>query len=92
MAHLYRTNGAVEDIAPRNGRTFELDELYEMLSCELIEVVRLGKQIMVIDEEGKFTSKPVNGSATRIARANYAIRCDDCIVGDALVCEDNQLE
>ena len=92
MAHLYRTSGKIDEVSPKNGKTFELDELYGLLDCELIEVVTLGRQIMIIDEEGKYSSKAVNKEATRIAIANYAIRCDDCIVGDALVCDDNQLE
>lgn len=92
MAHLYRTSGKIDEVSPKNGNTFELDELYWLLDCELIEVVTLGRQIMIIDEEGKYSSKAVNKEATRIAIGNYAIRCDDFIVGDAIVCESNELD
>ena len=39
MAKLFRTDGTAMDITPKNGTDFQLDELYEALDCELVEVI-----------------------------------------------------
>jgi hypothetical protein len=88
MAELIKTDGSRTEVNPRDGVSFHLDELYEMLSCHLIEVVDLpcGK-ILIIDEEGKITEKPTNQIATMM----YA-QLSDWIAGDCIVCASNQLQ
>ena len=90
MAKLYKDDGTVLEIEPRNGRRFELEELYEILECELVEMVFLrGSQIMLIDEEGKLTNSTFNKNATAIF--NEVLRISyDWIAGHAIVCEQNQ--
>jgi hypothetical protein len=59
----------VREVAPGNGRDFQLHELYELLDCQTIEVLYLGNgRSMVIDGEGKLLAAPVrNERATTLA-------------------------
>ena len=58
----------VYEVAPENGTDFKLAQLYKLLSCDMIEILPITDGlIMVIDEEGKWTSKPRNERATRLA-------------------------
>lgn len=92
LAYLYRTDDTREKVTPK-GEKFSLDELYELLKCELIEVVRLTPSInMIIDEEGKFTKSEINGAATFVAHVVEAIQPDDFIVGDVIVCNTEEFE
>ena len=51
-----------------------------------IELVYLNdKEVMVIDEEGKMKSKPINPHATIHATRNRAIFNNDWIAGDAII-------
>jgi hypothetical protein len=80
-----------KEIKPENGKNFKLKELYDMLDCNMIEVVNLTScQIMIIDEEGKINDSPYNDMATYYFRkANPENR--DFIVGNALVCSSDDL-
>ncbi len=58
----------LRDVAPKNGETFQLPQLYELLSCTTIDILHLADgRIMVLDDEGKLTGKPRNERATRLA-------------------------
>lgn len=87
-AKLLKVSGEVVEIEPKNGTNFTLDELYEHLNCSLVEVINLNQDdIMVVDEEGKWTSNNVvNVNATKYAQENQAITSWDYIAGDAIVC------
>lgn len=92
-AVLYTTDNNEISITPQNGKCFELEELYSILRCELIEVIDLNEdKIMIIDEEGKFTNPIVNRNATEIAIKNRAIYEYDYIAGMAIVCDSDMLE
>lgn len=95
MAKLIKITGSaprgIRNVKPRNGETFELEELYELLEVDMIEIVPSsnGRQLVVIDEEGKLKQNPiVNGLAS--------IACfpggRDMIVGNALICNPNEIE
>ena len=62
MAKLYRTDGKVKEITPKNGTDFQLEELYEALDCSCIDVIRIPgtSDIVIIDDEGKFSEKGIN--------------------------------
>lgn len=94
-AKLLFTDGREIEIEPMNGRSFELQEMYEILKCDKIEIVDLrgSEDILVIDEEGKFNSEnQINWAATRIARKNYGIIPTDVIVGSAILCHTSMVE
>ena len=89
-AILIKANGEVSFVTPRNGTDFQLDELYEILKCELIEIVRAPKNkecIFVVDEEGKLTRKKFNAVATKMYHFE-----DDYIVGDVLYCRNEMIK
>src|ERR1700738_1138798 len=69
MALLIPADGnlPLRDVQPKNGRNFQLAELYELLACSYIEILQLtdGRK-MVLDEDGKLTGKPRNERATRL--------------------------
>ena len=79
-------------IKPENETNFTLKELYKHLRCDMIEVLYLNSsEIMIIDENGKLTNKPVNNSATRIFRENIK-NTRDYICGHAIICHTSQLK
>ncbi len=83
-------SGSVVEITPKNGRTFELEEVQSRVDG-YIEIVRLNdKQIMIVNEEGKF-SKEYNPFASAIADLNHAIRQGDYICGDVVICPSEML-
>lgn len=69
---------------------FELEELQEIVKG-YIEIIDLDHgKIMVINDEGKLLELPVNKEATKMYRSFY--NTYDFIVGDVLVCEDEEVE
>lgn len=93
MTILYKQNGeVVEDIQPKDGKRFTLEELYEMLDCETVERVFIEgtKVIMIVDENGKLKRRPRNQTATMIYHRRQRMNPWDWIAGDALVCFGNQ--
>lgn len=89
-AYLITEKCGVSQINPRNGKDFELDEAQRYVDG-YIEVVRLtDDQIMIINEEGKFT-KGCNQIATAIAHLHRAICQRDYIAGDVVICPSKML-
>ena len=92
MATLYKSNGVVIEVEPKNGEKFQLEELYEMLGCDTVERVFIEgtKVIMIVDENGKLKRRPRNQTATMIYHRRQRMNPWDWIAGDALVCFGNQ--
>lgn len=89
-AKIIYTDKEAEDYTPKNGRTFELDELQGIVDG-WIEIVRLKDgRIIVIDEEGKSKNKAVNIPATNILRRDHYTT--DYIVGTAIVCDADMID
>lgn len=88
MAQHILTTGEVQEITPLNGAFFKLYELNQFVGG-FIELVYLSdNRIMVVNEEGKLMGLPVNIKATReVAMSGI----NDIIVGDVLICDDNQI-
>ena len=89
MAKIYKTNGSVVSVKPENGKDFTLEELKSIVSG-YIEVICLGDEYMVINEEGKNLRLAYNERATSIFRSY--MRGSDYIVGDALVCSIDEIK
>ena len=88
MATILRVDGDSEEVQPRNGIDFSLEELQKIVGG-YIEIVKVSnRQIMVVDNEGKLKGKPVNLMASFL----YGNPDDDAIVGDALVCESGEVK
>ena len=82
-----------QPVSPGNGRSFKLAELYPLLDCQRVDVVRLTEElILIIDDEGKFRNPAyLNLLATYLWHQHQpAARGVDCIVGRAILCHDSQ--
>ena len=90
MAQYIKTDGTITEISPKKGLTFSLQELQSYVGG-YIEVVSLGKKIMVIDEEGKLKEKPINTFATKKFKEQYP-ETTDVIVGNALICLNKEMK
>jgi hypothetical protein len=66
----------------------QVKELKEIVGG-YIEVVNLGDDYMVVNEEGKLIGLPFNLNATRVYQISTKI--GEHIVGDVLVCPKNQI-
>jgi len=87
MAILIKSNGEEINVLPKNKRDFTLEELQKLVSG-LIEIVRTkDNKTMVINEEGKINDLPINYKATEI----YPYNEFDFIVGDVLICQENEI-
>lgn len=85
---LLTVDGSTIQIRPENGSDFQLEQLYSVLGCDCIEVVRLrDNMILIIDEEGKLVDKRINHKATALYN-----NPDDVIVGDALLCQSDMVK
>ena len=83
---LIEEDGTMKPIWPKNLQYFTLQEMYELIGCQNIEFVYpTGHSAMVIDEEGKIFQRPVNKTATIIARYTDAVYPNDCICGKAIL-------
>ena len=91
MGKLIRWNGDTSDVQPLNGTDYQLDELKKFVDG-YIEIVNLSDGcIMVVNENGAFTKKP-NKLATITALIYHAIRPNEIIFGDALVCKSSEVK
>ncbi len=92
MAQLIKVDGTIMDVIPDNKKHFKLKEMYGILSCRLIEFVRTKKEdLMVLDEEGKLKEDwkdHINIKATKLYKNGEY----DPIVGDVLICKDEDNE
>ena len=84
MAKIYKANGEVLDIEPKNGTDFKLEELQAIVGG-LIQIIEINNtEIMVMNEDGKLEMLPLNEKATAIYQSE--VYAGDIIVGDALIC------
>ena len=89
-AKIIYTDKGAEDYTPKNGTTFELEEMQKIVGG-YIEIVRLRDgRMIIVDEDGKSKDKAVNIPATNILRRDHFTT--DYIVGTAIVCDADMLE
>lgn len=91
MAKLYKTNGEVLEVEPENGSDFSLEELQDFVDGHIEVVSMSDREYMVVNEEGKLMNLPYNENATRVYNKTIGAVVD-YIVGDALVCNKNQIK
>lgn len=89
-AELLLTDGRVEKVYPKNGRTFAFDELYPLLGCEMIQVFHIlpdenGSRVMLMDEDGRMNHQVENAQATEIF-IGASLLTGYPIVGNVLIC------
>ena len=89
-AHVYYHNGDFQETQPKNGSTFELEEMQKIVGG-YIEVIRLNDgRIIIVNEEGLSQGLPVNIEATNILRRDHSTT--QYIVGTAIVCDADMIE
>lgn len=91
MAKLIKAIGGVSEISPKNGKKFELKEAQKLVRG-YIQILPLDEEtVMIIDEEGKFKHNIANSTATRIAEQDNALFPGDYIVGDVIICKNDEI-
>ena len=89
-AKIIYTDKEAEDYTPKNGKTFGLTEMQEIVGG-YIEPIRLNDgRMIIVDEDGKSKDKAVNIPATNILRRDHFTT--DYIVGTAIVCDADMIE
>ena len=89
-AKIIYTDKEAEDYTPKNGKTFALTEMQEIIGG-YVEPIRLNDgRMIIVDEDGKSKSKAVNIPATNILRRDHYTA--DYIVGTAIVCDADMIE
>lgn len=89
-AKITYTDKEAEDYTPKNGKTFALTEMQEIIGG-YIEPIRLNDgRMIIVDEDGKSKNKAVNIPATNILRRDHFTT--DYIVGTAIVCDADMVE
>lgn len=83
-----KANGTRQEVAPKNGKDFKLDELQQMVggNIELAETV--DGRYLVANEEGRLKELPVNQLATEL----YIYGYHSVIVGDVVVCDKKMIK
>jgi hypothetical protein len=90
MSILITESGASRVIHPANERDYTLNELQSLLGCDMIEIVRAGSYIAVIDEEGKLRDRKINLVATAFLKPY--LQPFDVIVGPTLLCLQSEIQ
>ena len=89
-AKIIYTDKEAEDYTPKNGKTFALTEMQEIIGG-YIEPIRLNDgRMIIVDEDGKSKNKAVNIPVTNILRRDHFTT--DYIVGTAIVCDDDMID
>lgn len=84
-SYIVRADGTVEEVKPKKGKYFQLDEMQAIVGG-LIEIVHGDFGFIgVINEEGKINDLPKNVEATTLMRNN--LFKGDYIAGDMLFCK-----
>lgn len=90
MTIYVKADGDFRVVFPANGRKFSLGELQFYVGGN-IEIVHVGKgKVFVVNEEGKLKNLPLNPLATEDYRR--CLNTEDYIVGNVLMCDENDIE
>jgi len=88
-AVLIMPNGMEKEVKPKNGTHFQLDEMYAMLDCEIVQFLNTqDDRLMICDEMGKLRGLEVNTKATDL----YEFGIYDPIVGAVLICKHDLIK
>ena len=89
-AKIIYTDKEDEEYTPKNGKTFALTEMQEIIGG-YVEPIRLNDgRMIIVDEDGKSKGKAVNIPATNILRRDHFTT--DYIVGTAIVCDADMID
>lgn len=87
------TSGEVTEIAPKDGNSFDIKEMYEYCNCRIVEFVYLpNDKIMVVDEEGLLKRDWVKNDIASDIYHSVGGHPLHPIAGDVMVILDKQTE
>ena len=93
MAKLYKTDGSIVDIEPKDKRKgFQLQELYDAIGCDIVEAIRFSKdEYFICDEEGLLKPNPIrnnkaNDYITSVCGNNWDIH------GNVVICKTKEFK
>ena len=89
MAKIYKTDGKIIEVEPKNGVDFSWEELRDIVGG-FIEIVFLPNKLVVLNEHGKIKGLSFNEKATILAKSS--INAGDYIAGNVLVCNRDQIK
>ena len=92
MAQKLHIQGVYKECTPKNGKTFTLEEIQEIVGGYIEILTFKDGRMMVMNEEGKLLGFPINPEATRIARENNLIWPNDYIVGTVLIADPGEID
>ena len=76
LATLCLADGTVQEVTPKNGKRFTFDELYELIGCDMLEIIKTGDASMVLigDENARLHDDYIiNDQTTKIYRDSFGI-------------------
>lgn len=89
-------DGRVDNIAPRNGSDFQLEEMYSLIGQDIVEHVYLpNNKLLIVDEEGMYrVPLEINWMATRIvSEVDLSVgRLPQFIFGNVLLVNSKQVK
>jgi hypothetical protein len=86
-SYILKTNGQKIPKEPQDHKVFQLDEVQKIVGGYVEQLHISGRDIMLVNEDGKLKELPVNMPATRLIN-----RPGDFVVGDVLVCKEYQFK
>lgn len=89
MAIIYRSNGTIEEVNPKNGIDFSLEELMTFVSGHFQVVMLNWDSYMVLNTNGITLNLSYNELATEIFKKSYPN--SGFVVGDVLVCKITEI-
>lgn len=94
---LYKTDGSMVVVKPKNGTDFKYEELRTFVGGMVEIVPTPNGRLIVVNEEGKLIGLPYNNKGSDIWKSEYPIseypnNNDETIVGDMLYCEKNLIK
>lgn len=90
MAKIYKADGSMVEVEPKNGKDFGLKEMQAIVGGYIEIIDLLDGTFMVLNEEGKLIGLPYNNMATIMFRKAH--HTFDYVVGDVLVCDKSQID
>ena len=99
-SYVITIDGEIKKISPKNGRFYELEEMYEYCETDIVEFLYLpNNRIMVVDEEGRLKmQQKKNWIATKIlsdvvdSQEGRAYPLEYFIHGNVMIIRDSELE
>ena len=89
MAILISVDGKETEVSPKNGKSFELEEMQKLVGGYIEFIYLHDGRIMVINEEGKMKRLPYNFKASLYGN-QAGIAHDDYVVGPAILCTNQE--